>query len=185
MTESSAPRHRAGAHQPVEAAALAVSAEELLRVEEVVDAKFLAGELFARKFHGPPPDFPTHYVCFYRVGPTEICVAGYVHCSAFEASYLCGGLVIDDRLYRRMPDRHRAAMRSCGGIARYLMQATCERLAHAAIFAYVGDARSERVLRSVGFGATDHGFVMARWTRALPESAKGALAARVASLGPF
>lgn len=164
----------------------APAAEKLLHVEEAADAKFLAGELFARKFHAPPPDFPIHYVCFYRAAPTEISVAGYVHCSAFEASYLYGGLVIDERLYRRMPEPHRAAMRNCGGIARYLMQATCNRLGKAAaLFAYVGDARSNRVLRSVGFAATAHAFVMARWPKALPEPHRRALAARVASLGPF
>jgi hypothetical protein len=183
MMESRIHHHGAAASETQDASA--PSAETLLHVEEAASATFLAGELFARKFHGPPPDFPVHYVCFYRSRPTEICVAGYVHCSAFEASYLYGGLVIDERLYRRMPEAHRIAMRTCGGIARYLMKTTCDRLGQAAMFAYVGDARSERVLRSVGFAATAHKFVMARWPKPFPEPAQRGLAARVASLGPF
>lgn len=163
-----------------------VSAENILCVQEVANASFFAGELFDRKFHAPPPDVPHHYVSFYRAAPPDIRVVGYVHFSEFEDSYLCGGLVIDDRLYRRMPVSHRKAIRNCGGIAEHLMKVAFARLSHAAaIWGYVGDTRAERVDKRVGFCRTEHPYVMVCWMRDLPEADKRARWSRVVSLGPF
>jgi hypothetical protein len=63
--------------------------------------------------------------------------------SEFEVSHLCGSLVIDDRLYRRMPVAHRRAIRNCAGTAEHLLKITFARLGHAAaIRGYVGDIRA-------------------------------------------
>lgn len=152
----------------------------------MTDADFFVGELFRRKFHCAPPDFPIHYVSFYRATPSDIKVIGYVHYSEFEDCYLCGGLVIDDRLYRRMPVVHREAVRSCGGIAEHLLKNTFARLNHAtAIWGYVGDARAERVDQRVGFRRTEHPYIMVCWMRELSDSDKRARMSRVISVGPF
>lgn len=162
------------------------SSPDILCVEEVADAEVLVGELFRRKFRSPPPDFPLHFVSFYRATATDIQAIGYVHYSEFEDGYLCGGLAIDDRLYRRMPAPHRQAVRSCGGIAEHLMKSTLARLSHAvAIWAYVGDVRSERVVKRVGLCRTEHPYVMVCWMRDLRDSEKAARMSRVISLGPF
>src|ERR1700730_179889 len=81
----------------------AASSQDLLCVREVTDAESFVGELFRRKFRSAPPDFPLHFVSFYRAAATNIQAIGYVHYSEFEDCYLCGGLAIDDRLYRTMP----------------------------------------------------------------------------------
>ena len=163
-----------------------VSAQDLLGVQEVTAPDFFVGELFRRKFHVPPPDFPIHYVSFYRPAPSDIRVIGYVHYSEFEDSYLCGGLVIDDRLYRRMPVSHRQAIRKCGGIAEHLLKITFARLAHAAaIWGYVGDARAERVDERVGFRRTDHPYVMVCWMREFSDADKRDRLSRVIALGAF
>lgn len=172
--------------QSAGASAPGVALHDLLQVEEVTAAEFFVGELFRRKFRAPPPDFPMHYVSFYRAAPTDIRVIGYVHYSEFEDSYLCGGLVIDERLYRRMPAVHREVIRSAGGIAEHLMQVTFARLRHAAaIWGYVGDTRAERVDKRVGLCRTEHPYVMVCWQRDLPEADKRARMARVVALGPF
>ena len=163
-----------------------LSAQDILCVQEVADAEFFAGELFRRKFHAPPPDFPIHFVSFYRAAPSELRVIGYVHYSEFEDSYLCGGLVIDDRLYRRMPGAQREAIRSGGGIAEHLLKVTFARLGHAAaIWGYVGDTRAERVDLRAGFRRTEHPYIMVCWMRDLSEAEKRARMSRVVALGPF
>ncbi len=168
------------------AASPLVAAHDLLCVQEVSVADFFVGELFQRKFHAPPPDFPLHYVCFYRAAASDIHVIGYVHYSQFEDSYLCGGLVIDDRLYRQMPAPHREAIRRDGGIAEHLLRESFARLAHAAaIWGYVGDTRAERVDTRVGFRRTEHPYVMVCWMRELSDADKRARMSRVVALGPF
>lgn len=163
-----------------------LSAHDILCVQEVANAAFFVGELFRRKFQAPPPDFPIHFVSFYRATPSDIQVIGYVHYTEFEDSYLCGGLVIDDRLYRRMPGSHRAAIRRGGGIAEHLMSVTFARLGHAAaIWGYVGDTRAERVDYRVGLRRTEHPYIMVCWMRDLSEADKRARMARVVALGPF
>jgi hypothetical protein len=164
----------------------ATSPQDILCVQEVTDARFFVGELFHRKFRSAPPDFPLHYVSFYRAAATDIQAIGYVHYSEFEDGYLCGGMAIDDRRYRRMPAPHRQAIRSCGGIAEHMLRITVVRLSHAvAIWGYVGDVRSERVANRVGFHRTEHPYVMVRWMRDLPDSEKAARISRVVSVGPF
>jgi hypothetical protein len=171
---------------PTAVPASAVSAQDLLCVQEVAAADFFAGGLFRRKFRVPPPDFPMHFVSFYRAAPSDVRVVGYVHYSEFEDGYLCGGLVIDDRLYRRMPSAHREAIRKDGGIAEHLLRASFARLGHAAaIWGYVGDSRAERVDERVGFRRTDHPYVMVCWMRDLPDADKRARIARVVALGAF
>jgi hypothetical protein len=164
----------------------ATSSQDILCVGEVTDAEFFVGELFRRKFRSAPPDFPRHFVSFYRAAATNIQAIGYVHYSEFEDSYLCGGLAIDDRLYRRMPAPHRQAIRSSGGIAEHLMKITFARLSHSvAIWGYVGDVRSERVVKRAGLRRTEHPYVMVCWMRNLPDSEKAARLSHVVSLGPF
>jgi hypothetical protein len=171
---------------PTSESAPGLLALDILCVQEVADAEFFAGELFRRKFHVQPPDFPLHFVSFYRATPFDLRVIGYVHYSQFEDSYLCGGLVIDDRLYRRMPGAHREAIRSGGGIAEHLLKVTFARLGHAAaIWGYVGDTRAERVDLRAGFRRTEHPYVMVCWMRDLSETDKRARMARVVALGPF
>ncbi|HVE50310.1 MAG TPA: hypothetical protein VNG69_11915 [Casimicrobiaceae bacterium] len=160
--------------------------DDIIRVEEVSDAEFYAGDLFRRRFRGNPPDFPKHYVAFYRQGRTQYLPVGYIHYSAFEDTWLCGGMVIDDRLYRRIPDPHRKLIKDAGGIAEIMLRTTFARLADApAIWGYVGDKQAEEVDVRAGFRHTHHEHVMVVWNRELPDDEKAARLARVIALGPF
>ena len=155
----------------------------MLRVDCVPDAAPVIGELFRRHFRADPPDFPIHYVSFYRASDAPI---GYVHYTPFDDGYLCGGLVIDSRLYREIPEAHRNAIREAGGVAEHLMATTFPRLPNAtAIWGYVGDVKAERVDLRVGFRHTEHPYVMVCWMRELAPDEKARRLERVIALGPF
>lgn len=160
--------------------------DDIVRVEEVGSAEFYAGDLFRRRFGGDPPDYPKHYVAFYRAGRTQYLPVGYIHYTAFEDTFLCGGMVIDDRLYRRMPAPHRKLIKEAGGIAEKMLRDTFARLAHApAIWGHVGNKQAEEVDRRVGFVHTHDPHVMVVWNRDLSDEDKSARLARVLALGPF
>jgi hypothetical protein len=162
------------------------SIDEIVCVEEVNDAEYFIGDLFRRRFHHDPPDYPKHYVAYYRAAAARFIAVGYVHHSMFEDVYLCGGMVIDDRAYRRIPAAHRKIIREAGGIAEKLLRDTFARLAHApAIWGYVGDKQALEVDLRAGFIRTDHPHVIVRWNQELPEDQKAARLAHIIALGPF
>jgi len=165
---------------------IAMSADSILRVEEVTDAEFYIGDLFRRRFGADPPTYPRHFVGFYRPSLNIYHAVGYVHYSPFEDSFLCGGLVIDDRLYRKMPSEHRRHIKGAGGIAESMLRATFARLTDApAIWGYVGNKQSDVVTQRAGFVHTDHRYVMVVWNRDMPEVERKERLDRVIAIGPF
>lgn len=168
--------------EPIDANAL----DDIVRVEETRSAEFWAGDLFRRRFGGEPPDYPRHFVAFYRAGRKTYRPIGYIHYTTFEDCFLCGGMVVDDRAYRRIPAHHRALIKGAGGIAEIMLRQTFAMLAHApAIWGYVGDKQAEQVDIRVGFRHTGHPHVMVVWNRDIPEAEKAERLARVVALGPF
>jgi len=149
----------------------AATVDEVLRIEEVANAEFYVGDLFRRRFRGDPPDYPKHFVAFYKPDRSMLQAVGYVHYTSFEDSWLCGGLVIDDRLYRRMPAAHRNLIREAGGIAEKLLRDTF--------------ALAEKVDLRAGFRHTTDRYVMVCWNKTLPDDEKQQRLARVVALGPF
>lgn len=153
---------------------------------ETQDASFLAGPLFSRVFGQAVPDFPHHFVCLYRSDDEVVRTAGYVHFSAFESVHLAGGLVVDRSLYPRIPTQHLAELRPCLSIGEYVMAGGIRRLPpSAAVFAFIGDARSIEVNVRVGYRRTHVDNLYAFWRKDLPEDAKRAIAERVARVAPF
>jgi hypothetical protein len=182
MLPAWAARARETQNPPIEASQV----QDILRTEETKSAEFYAGDLFRRRLRSDPPDYPRHFVAFYRAGRTTFWPVGYIHYSIFEDTFLCGGMVVDDRLYRRIPDPHRKLIKDAGGIAERMLRETFAMLAHApAIWGYVGDKQAEQVDMRVGFRHTDHPHVMVVWNHDLPESEKAARLQRVSALGPF
>jgi len=164
----------------------AQSVRDIVRIEEIADAEFFVGDLFRRRFGTDPPDFPNHYVAFYRHGRTRYLPVGYVHFTPFEDMYLGGGMVIDERLYRRMPAAHRKLVKDAGGIAETMLRETLARLSHApAVWGYVGDKQAEEVDLRAGFRHTGHQYVVVVWNRELSVEEKAARLQRVIALGAF
>jgi hypothetical protein len=158
----------------------------LLRIQEVTDARFFINALFRRRFGSDAPDYPRHFVAFYAASDTTYAAVGYVHYSPFDECWLCGGLVIDDRAYRRIPSQDREAIRESGGIAEIMLRDTFAGLRDAtAIWGFVGDKQSEVVCRRAGFARTKDAHVMVVWNRALPDEEKAVRLARVIGIGAF
>jgi hypothetical protein len=126
-------------------------------------------------------------VAFYKPAPNTLIPVGYVHQSTWEGCHLCGGLVIDDRLYRRINPAHRKTIRDAGGIAELLLKESFARVMpqSIAIWGYVGDKQAEQVDLRVGFRHTHHPLVMVIWNRELDEAQKAQWIDRVVALGPF
>ncbi len=164
----------------------AASIDDIIRVEEVADAEFFVGDLFRRRFHCDPPNYPRSFVAFYQPVRGRLEAVGFVHYLAHEDTYLCGGLLIDERRYRQMPPEHRQVIKAAGGISEKLLRATFARLKDApAIWGYVGDALAEKVDLRAGFRHTNHPHIMVCWNRELPEEEKERRLAKVVALGPF
>lgn len=141
----------------------------------------IAAELFRRKFGQEIPDFPKHFVAM--VG--DRC-AGYVHYTPWQGDYLCGGLCIDDRVYRSLGSEQRAWIRARGGIAEIMMRAAHQALSDApAIWGYIGDKQAEVVDRRVGFVPAAEPYLFAIWQKQLSDEAKAARIAEALKIGPF
>jgi hypothetical protein len=165
---------------------VATSIDDIIRVEEVADAEFFIGDLFRRRFGSDPPNYPRSFVAFYQPVRSRLEAVGFVHYLAHEDSYLCGGLVIDERRYRQMPADHRKVIRAAGGIAEKMLRVTFARLADApAIWGYVGDKLSEKVNLRVGFRHTEDRYILVCWNKDLPAEEKAQRLVSVAALGPF
>lgn len=149
-------------------------------VREVQDAA-IAADLFRRKFAQEIPDFPKHFVAM--IG--ERC-AGYVHYTPWQGDYLCGGLCIDDRVYRSLDAASRTWIRERGGVAEIMMRAAHAALPDApTIWGYIGDKQAEVVDRRVGFVPVAEPYLFAIWQKPLSDEAKAARIAEALKLGPF
>lgn len=167
--------------QPETLATPLAALEHTVRVQELADAKAVAGDLFRRKFGQEIPNFPRHFVAM--IG--EAC-AGYVHYSAWQGDYLCGGLCIDDRVYRTLSIDQRTWLRDRGGIAEIMMRAAHEALTDGAtIWGYIGDKQAEAVDRRVGFEKVAEPYLFAIWRKPISEEGKIRRIAEAVKLGGF
>ncbi len=152
----------------------------VVSVRELTDAT-IAADLFQRKFAHPIPNFPKHFVAM--IG--EQC-AGYVHYTAWQGDYLCGGLCIDDRVYRSLNAEQRASIRERGGIAEIMMRAAHATLAEApVIWGYIGDKQAEAVDRRVGFVPVAEPYLFAIWQQPMSDDARQHRIDAAIALGPF
>jgi len=159
---------------------------DILLVEEVSNAEFYIGDLFRRRFGGDPPGYPRHFVAFYRASRETYQAVGYVNYLRHEDCVLCGGLVIDDRLYRKMAPEHRKLIKEAGGIAEIVLRSSFARLRDfPAIWGYVGNKLAEAVDLRAGFIHTYHQHVMVVWNHELSNEEKNARIERIVALGPF
>jgi len=151
-----------------------------VRVEEVSDPA-IAAHLFRRKFGQEIPQFPRHFVAMTG----KRCV-GYVHYTAWQGDYLCGGLCIDDRVYRTLSPLQRAWVRERGGLAEIMMRHAHAALTDgAAIWGYIGDRQAEAVDRRVGFEKVAEPYLFAIWVKPISEDGKKRRVAAAMKLGAF
>ncbi len=162
---------------------------DILKVSEVDEAEFFVGDLFRRRFHTEQvPDYPRHFVVFYRPGPDQaLSPLGYVHFTPWEGCHLGGGMVFDERAWRRICAEHRARVRAQGGVADFLLRKSLDRVLpdSIAVWGHVGDIQAAAVDRRVGFQDTGRPHLMVLWGRELPERQRAKWIRRAETLGPF
>jgi hypothetical protein len=111
---------------------------------------------------------------------------GYVHYSREGPAWLAGGLVVAALEFRRLDKPTADLVRREGGLAEWLMRATCDHLGDAeAIFAYMGDAKSIAVNTRVGFAFTGRQHLYVIWKDCADPDRRHAIVERVAAIGPF
>lgn len=152
-------------------------------LREVAKPDAPAARLFRRAFGAEPPDFPRHFVAVH--GP-DAALAAYVHYTVFEEGvFLCGGLCVDARIYRRLDAAAREALAGVGSLSRWLLDASVAALGpKRAVFAYTGDARSRRDVLALGYAAAHGKHLLVQWHHE-PQATRARLVQRVAALGAF
>jgi peptidoglycan/xylan/chitin deacetylase (PgdA/CDA1 family) len=161
-----------------------------LRTWEVNDAQRVAGELFRRAFNHEVPGYPRHFVLVHSREPGSgepPEVVAYVHHTAREGGvYLCGGMCVDERAYRRFPRWLFEAARDQGGLATIVTRDSVDLLGDCtAVFGHVGEPRARAADLRTGFIDTDREHLMVIWRKAFAESEKRRLVDEVAALGSF
>ena len=160
-----------------------------LQVIEVDSAEFLVGDLFRRRFETDSfPQEPRHFVALAKMDDGTFLPLGYVHYSYWNGCALCGGLVMDDRNYRRLSSAARKAIRAAGGIAELLLGRSFSMLPNdlLAIWGHVGNPQSEKVCLRVGFVRVNSPYLMAVWRdERLSEADRADLVRQAEMIGPF
>jgi hypothetical protein len=146
-----------------------------------IDDPTVAADLFRRKFGQEIPNFPKHFVAM--IG--DQCV-GYVHYSAWQGDYLCGGLCIDERLYRALSAGQRAWIRERGGIAEIMMRGAHPSLEDGAVlWGYMGNKQAQSVAFRIGYVATTSPCLFVRWQHSLSDVDKQRKMDMAMKLEPF
>lgn len=169
-------------------AAEKLTLENFFIVTELSHAEAFVGDLFRRRFNTDSfPSTPRHFVAFAKLPDQSWLPVGYVHYTEWNDSALCGGLVIDNRLYRKLPLPMRDCLQRNGGIAHLLLQESFAMLDDntIAIWGYVGDTQSEKVCLRVGFIKTDIKHLLVVWRKQLSQNEQQALIQRVDEITPF
>lgn len=155
-----------------------------LVIVEVGDATRRAGALFKETFSAVIPRTPRHFILVSTSDDRSPALA-YVHYARCGSAWLAGGLVSDAMRFRRLDREAAAAVREEGGFAEWLMRASCAALDGSAIFARIGDRRSEIVNARAGFQPTGHPHLWAIWKGSLRDAEKRRVVDRVLAVGPF
>lgn len=156
---------------------------------EVDKAEPVVGKLFRRRFGIDTfPKEPRHFIAFAIMEDGSLLSIGYVHYTMWAGCALCGGLVIDDRHYRRLSKTTRRAIQNEGGIAELLLRQTFARLPQdtIAIWGNVGDMQSEKVCLRAGFVKTERKYLLVVWRSLnLTDDEKTAWIDRAYAMTPF
>lgn len=164
--------------------------DDFLTVVEVDEsALFFVGELIKRRFKTEGPTTPRHFVAFYKAGSSEYWPVGYVHHTPWEGCHLCGALVVDELLIKRMRPEHRGLIyNEHGGVAEQLLRESFRRVMDnsKAIWGHVGNERALKVDTRVGFRPTEHQYLMVIWNdEIVKEEEKAELIQKAHAIGVF
>jgi len=161
--------------------------EPFLRVCEVADGEFFAGQLLRCKLGASPPDIGHHMVAFYRQDDRTFLAASYLHLWTQGSIGLVGGGCTDGDVLRTMNPRELELVNLAGGLLRQTLgfcfahfEADLE-----AFFGHAGDPRAREVDLAAGFTETGLPHLLVRYNRALTETRRQALVEQAHAIGPF
>ena len=171
-----------------------------LNVFQSTDAAQYAADLFRESFNlAFPPPIPFRiletditpadwhqFVATYQWSSSNKECVGFCNWIKYKEVYLGGGLAVKKNFYRRLEKKAFAECSALGGVAQIIMETAAEQLTDCvAWFAYVGDAKSMRVVARVGYVPTEYPHLLVIWRRDLPEADKQRWLVEVNRIGPF
>lgn len=161
--------------------------EDFIRISEVDDGAFFAGDLFRRKFGSAPPAQKHHLVAFCRGEDGGVRAAGYLHLMPFGDTILVGGGCTDGAVLRALSAENQARVRASGGLLFHLLRHAFDHYGDRceAFLGYCGDARAEEVDLQAGFVKTEHPRLLVHFHKPLHPVMQRALIAKGAAIGPF
>lgn len=160
---------------------------EFYRTVEVSHGPFFIGDLFQRKFGGPAPDYPRHFVSFYRSDAGAFLPVNYVHALPYGPVMLIGGCVTDGDAVRAMSEEHRERVMAAGGCFYIGLRSVFAMMADdcEAFFGCVDDERAYEVDIQAGFRDTPYEKLIAHFHKPLSAARKRALTDAVHEIGDF
>lgn len=161
---------------------------DFLLISEFDDAASVAGELFARKFGHPIPEWAHDLVAFVRrSSDAALMPVSYAKFMPFGSVILVGGCCTDGRAFAHIDQAQKDALAAAGGVMAQLLRYGFGRFADQcdAYFGYCGDARAWEVDLSAGFEPTGHDKLLVHWHKPLNDQMKRGLVAMAKALGPF
>jgi hypothetical protein len=161
--------------------------DEFIIITEVDPGPAFAAPIFRRKYCDEPPDFPHHFVAFWKRGDGSFVPVSYLHFTDCDDLILIGGACTDGEKLRAMSEAERAAIDAAGGINLAVTRYAIERYAAAreVIFGLCGDARSFANLVQCGFERVKEPHLIARWSRPPSSQRRMELIRKAESLAPF
>jgi hypothetical protein len=161
---------------------------DFLLISEFDDAATVVGDLFARKFGHPLPEWKHDLVAFVRrSGDASLVPISYVKFMPFGSVMLVGGGCTDGRAFAQIEQAQRDALTAAGGVLAHVLSYGFTRFADRcdAYFGYCGDARAWEVDLLAGFEPTGHDKLLVHWHKPLNEQMRRGLVAMAKALGPF
>lgn len=161
--------------------------QKFLTITEIDSADFFITALFKKKFGHIPPNFPRHFVAFYRDAIGASYIAGYSHMRILDTVYLSGGSCTEGDALRRMSPEEKEVLAAHGGVYSQILKYEFAKLGSEcdAFFGYSGDARAIQVAIDAGFEKLEYPYLFARWNKTLSEEYKQQLSEKIRAIGPF
>lgn len=157
-----------------------------IKLIEVDDAEPLAGELFQRSFNARIPDFPKHFVLQVDSQKGQTSTLGYVHFTPHHNIYLGGGMCVNSRALRKIPQPLRAQLNASGGVAFYMLSEAVKKLQDCdAVFGYVGHKGAYQIDLAVGFEQTSYKHLIVYWKSVLSQAEQQKIIQTAHQVGPF
>ena len=161
--------------------------QNFLMITEIDSADFFISNLFKKKFGHIPPNFPRHFVAFYKDALGGSYIAGYSHMRKVDTVYLSGGSCTEGDALRRMSPEEKTVLAAHGGVWYQILKYKFAKLGSEceAFFGHCGDARAMQVATAAGFVQLQYQHLIAHWHKALSPEYKSQLTDKIHAIGPF